>query len=261
MGSSRSEVAGKERLKWTQELHDLFEKSVNQLGGPDRATPKGILKAMGIPGLTIYHVKSHLQKYRISQFVPETPNKSKFERRSISEILPNFSATAGAQLKEALQMQVEVQRRLSDQLEVQRNLKVKIEAQGRFLAKIGEEYKNRPNINAKPSKSFSPIISVPSLCEESESDNKPAESDSDVETFDIKYAETFQKSKRHRVYQKDVSPQRHKKLNSESCAQQGMLVSKGSRTQCESPEYGFPWNAVVRCQSPLLMPASNGSFS
>lgn len=35
MGSSRSEVAGKERLKWTQELHDLFEKSVNQLGGPE----------------------------------------------------------------------------------------------------------------------------------------------------------------------------------------------------------------------------------
>ena len=35
MGSSRSDVAGKERLKWTQELHDLFEKAVNQLGGPD----------------------------------------------------------------------------------------------------------------------------------------------------------------------------------------------------------------------------------
>lgn len=34
-GSSRSEGAGKERLKWTQELHDLFEKAVNQLGGPD----------------------------------------------------------------------------------------------------------------------------------------------------------------------------------------------------------------------------------
>lgn len=34
MGSSRSDSSAKERLKWTQELHDLFEKAVNQLGGP-----------------------------------------------------------------------------------------------------------------------------------------------------------------------------------------------------------------------------------
>lgn len=138
---------------------------------------------------------------------------------------------------------------------------MKIEAQGRFLTKIGEEYKNRPNINAKPSKSFSPI-SLPSLCEESESDNKePAESDSDVETYDIKSSETFQNSKRLRVDQKDASPQRHKKFTSESCAQQRMLVSKGSRSQCESPDFGFPWNAVVYCQSPLMPAASHGSFS
>ncbi|KAK1368235.1 hypothetical protein POM88_034327 [Heracleum sosnowskyi] len=35
MSSSRSGGAGKERLKWTQELHNLFEKTVNRLGGPD----------------------------------------------------------------------------------------------------------------------------------------------------------------------------------------------------------------------------------
>lgn len=35
MGMNRSDGSGKERLKWTQELHDLFEKAVNQLGGPD----------------------------------------------------------------------------------------------------------------------------------------------------------------------------------------------------------------------------------
>ncbi|KAJ6316094.1 hypothetical protein OIU78_019387 [Salix suchowensis] len=61
MGPSLSDGSNKERMRWPQELHDRFEEAVIQLGGPDRATPKGILRAMGIPGLIIYHVKSHLQ--------------------------------------------------------------------------------------------------------------------------------------------------------------------------------------------------------
>ena len=35
MGRSRSDGSNKERLRWTQELHDRFEEAVNQLGGPD----------------------------------------------------------------------------------------------------------------------------------------------------------------------------------------------------------------------------------
>ncbi|KAL6544727.1 hypothetical protein OROMI_023589 [Orobanche minor] len=52
------------RLRWTHDLHQCFISAVDRLGGEDRATPKMVLELMNVKGLSITHVKSHLQMYR-----------------------------------------------------------------------------------------------------------------------------------------------------------------------------------------------------
>ncbi|KAJ3681983.1 hypothetical protein LUZ60_014556 [Juncus effusus] len=52
------------RMKWTADLHRRFVHAIEMLGGEERATPKLILHLMDVRGITIAHVKSHLQMYR-----------------------------------------------------------------------------------------------------------------------------------------------------------------------------------------------------
>nr|CAB3481044.1 unnamed protein product [Digitaria exilis] len=154
------------RLRWTRQLHDRFVLAVAQLGGPDKATPMSVLRAMAVPGLTLYHLKSHLQKYRLAvsrglittsacdngegsndRSSSSENQQDEYEEDTVAELRSAFAADDGADTKEALcdsssssrnmvRMQREVQRKLQEQIEVQRHLQMRIEAQGRYLQSV-----------------------------------------------------------------------------------------------------------------------------
>ncbi|CAA0823942.1 phosphate starvation response 1 [Striga hermonthica] len=136
--SSGNANPGKQRMRWTPELHEAFVEAVNKLGGSERATPKGVLKVMKVEGLTIYHVKSHLQKYRTARYKPQATESSEKKSTSIKD-LPSLDLKTGIEITEALRLQMEVQKRLHEQLEIQRNLQLRIEEQGRYLQMMFEK--------------------------------------------------------------------------------------------------------------------------
>ncbi|KAG1335255.1 two-component response regulator ARR10 [Cocos nucifera] len=60
------------RLRWTPDLHLSFVHAVERLG----ATPKLVLQMMNVRGLSIAHVKSHLQMYRSKKLDDSGQEKS-----------------------------------------------------------------------------------------------------------------------------------------------------------------------------------------
>ncbi|XP_051128193.1 myb family transcription factor IPN2-like isoform X2 [Andrographis paniculata] len=128
----------KPRLRWTVELHERFVDAVTQLGGPDKATPKTIMRVMGVKGLTLYHLKSHLQKFRLGKQPHKDFNDHSIKDASL-ELQRNNASSSGILGHTMNEMQMEVNRRLHEQLEVQRHLQLRIEAQGKYMQTILEK--------------------------------------------------------------------------------------------------------------------------
>ncbi|KAL1834371.1 hypothetical protein ACET3Z_004022 [Daucus carota] len=142
----------KPRLRWTSDLHDRFVDAVTKLGGPDKATPKSVLRLMGLKGLTLYHLKSHLQKYRLGQqarkqdTVEQNINSGDSYRQYSMHVV-STSATSSKvnneqgdhSLGESLMYEIDVQKRSKEQLDVQKKLQMRIEAQGKYLQAILEK--------------------------------------------------------------------------------------------------------------------------
>ncbi|KAL1208904.1 Protein PHR1-LIKE 1 [Cardamine amara subsp. amara] len=140
--SSSSAATSKQRMRWTPELHEAFVEAVNQLGGSERATPKAVLKLLNNPGLTIYHVKSHLQKYRTARYKPETSEvtgEPQEKKMTSIEDIKSLDMKTSVEITQALRLQMEVQKRLHEQLEIQRSLQLQIEKQGRYLQMMFEK--------------------------------------------------------------------------------------------------------------------------
>ncbi|GJM86536.1 hypothetical protein PR202_ga02404 [Eleusine coracana subsp. coracana] len=120
----------KPRLRWTPDLHERFVEAVTKLGGPDKATPKSVLRLMGMKGLTLYHLKSHLQKYRLGKQNKKDAgleaSRGAFAAQGINfaapapPSIPSAASTSTGEtpLADALKYQIEVQRKLHEQLEV-----------------------------------------------------------------------------------------------------------------------------------------------
>ncbi|KAF8045061.1 hypothetical protein N665_5677s0003 [Sinapis alba] len=145
MDNDKNHKAGeaKPRLRWSYELHHRFIDAVNQLGGPNKATPKGLIRILEIPELTLYHLKSHLQKYRleISERFIDAKCQERQSRKYFGDQLDiivteekDDQPNKNLQIKEAIETQFDVQKKLDEQIE--RKLQVRIEAQGKYLKSV-----------------------------------------------------------------------------------------------------------------------------
>ena len=98
MGKAAVSSADKSRLRWTPELHRRFIGAVEQLGGLEVATPKGVRQLMNTSGMTIQHIKSHLQKYRLQEVVSKRTGIEGDDKMR-KDLIKQLRASQAVQLK------------------------------------------------------------------------------------------------------------------------------------------------------------------
>ncbi|RZB88107.1 Protein PHR1-LIKE 2 isoform B [Glycine soja] len=144
----------KPRLRWTADLHERFVDAVTQLGGASKATPKAIMRTMNVKGLTLYHLKSHLQKYRLGKQSGKDSDEGLKDGMSASYLqespgtdnsspkLPASDANdcdvmyRGHEVKEALRAQMEVQSKLHLLVEAEKHLQIRQDAERRYMGML-----------------------------------------------------------------------------------------------------------------------------
>ncbi|XLR60718.1 hypothetical protein S83_011390 [Arachis hypogaea] len=137
----------KPRLRWTQDLHERFVDAVTQLGGASKATPKAIMRTMNVKGLTLFHLKSHLQKYRLGKQSGKDMGEGCKDGLSGSYLespgtdnsspkLPTSDTNEGFEIKEALRAQMEVQSKLHLQVEAEKHLQIRQDAEQRYMVML-----------------------------------------------------------------------------------------------------------------------------
>ncbi|KAK8494810.1 hypothetical protein V6N12_055134 [Hibiscus sabdariffa] len=132
----------------TADLHDRFVDAVTQLGGPNKATPKAIMRTMNVKGLTLFHLKSHLQKYRLGKQSGKDMGEGPKDGMSASYLLenpgtnnstinlPTSDMNEGYEVREALRAQMEVQSKLHLQVEAEKHLQIRQDAERKYMAML-----------------------------------------------------------------------------------------------------------------------------
>ncbi|KAG8367939.1 hypothetical protein BUALT_Bualt16G0124800 [Buddleja alternifolia] len=122
---------------------------MDQFGAPPGCPPNTSGNNYGSPG----SVSSSKTRIRWNQdlhdrFVECVNRLGGPDRRSEKKTnVAEFDFKTGMQLKEALQLQIDVQRHLHEQLEIQRNLQLRIEEQGKQLKMmLDQQQKSKENI-------------------------------------------------------------------------------------------------------------------
>ncbi|XP_040376701.1 protein PHOSPHATE STARVATION RESPONSE 1-like [Oryza brachyantha] len=175
-------------MRWTPELHERFVDAVNKLGGSEKATPKAIQKVMKVEGLTIYHVKSHLQKYRTVHHRPELSDGESAKRNGQADEVSS-QPMKGMETCEELRAQIGLQKQLHEQLEIQRKLQMQVEEHSKYLAMvIAKQSESLKQLGALPRSLGAPstqVLDNKETCEGQTGDTDSAEQKSEEHDLEI----------------------------------------------------------------------------